>query len=150
MTVTILKEGSKGPEVTDLQYILKFRGGKGEFDPGSVDGTFGAKTKAMVIKFQQSKKLSADGIVGQKTWQAIDFPWPGTIGEFLKEGSKGEPVKKLQQALKNKEFDPGSADGVFGAKTKAAVIKYQTASKEKSSNTEGVVGPLLWGSLIGD
>lgn len=150
MTVTILKEGSKGPEVTDLQYILKFRGGKGEFDPGSVDGIFGAKTKAMVIKFQQSQKLSADGIVGQKTWQATGFPWPGAIGEFLKEGSKGEPVKKLQQALKNKGFDPGSADGVFGAKTKAAVIKYQTAGKEKSSNTEGVVGPLFWGSLIGD
>ena len=150
MTVTILKEGSKGPEVTDLQYILKLRGGKGEFDPGAVDGIFGAKTKAMVIKFQQSKKLSADGIVGEKTWQATDFPWPGAIGEFLKEGSKGEPVKKLQQALKNNGFDPGSADGVFGAKTKAAVIKYQTASKEKSSNTEGVVGPLLWGGLIGD
>ena len=150
MTVTILKEGSKGPEVTDLQYILKFRGGKGEFDPGSVDGIFGAKTKAMVIKFQKSKDLSADGIVGQKTWQTIDFPWPGTIGEFLKEGSKGEPVKKLQQALKNKGFDPGSTDGVFGTKTKATVIKYQTAGKDRSTNIEGVVGPLLWGGLIGD
>jgi peptidoglycan hydrolase-like protein with peptidoglycan-binding domain len=150
MAVTILKEGSKGPEVTDLQYILKLRGGKGEFDPGSVDGIFGAKTKAMVIKFQKAKGLSADGVVGQKTWQAIDFPWPGTIGEFLKEGSKGEPVKKLQQALKDKALDPGSADGNFGAKTKAAVIKYQTTGKDRSTNTVGVVGPLLWGSLIGD
>lgn len=150
MSVTILKEGSKGPEVTDLQYILKFRGGKGEFDPGKVDGIFGAKTKAAVIKFQQSKKLTADGIVGSKTWKATDFPWPNSPGEFLREGDKGDEVKQLQQALKSKAFDPGAVDGNFGAKTKAAVIKYQTPGAEKSTNTEGVVGPLIWGSLLAD
>ncbi|MEW6491290.1 MAG: peptidoglycan-binding protein [Cyanobacteriota bacterium] len=150
MSVTILQESSQGPEVTDLQYILKLRGGKGEFDPGSVDGIFGSKTKAAVIKFQKAQGLSADGIVGTKTWKATGFPWPKSPGDFLREGDTGEAVKQLQQTLKNKGFDPGSVDGVFGAKTKAAVIKYQTSGKESNSNTQGVVGPLLWGGLIGD
>ncbi len=148
MSVPTLQEGSQGPEVTDLQYILKFRGGKGEFDPGSTDGMFGAKTKAAVIKFQKSKNLKADGIVGAKTWQAIDANWYKFPGDFLREGSKGDAVKQLQQGLKTKGFDVGTADGVFGGKTKAAVIKYLTAGKDRSTNAEGVVGPLGWGSII--
>jgi peptidoglycan hydrolase-like protein with peptidoglycan-binding domain len=34
-------------------------------------------------------------------------------------------IRKLQHALKNRGYDPGPADNVFGAQTKAALIKYQ-------------------------
>jgi peptidoglycan hydrolase-like protein with peptidoglycan-binding domain len=148
MSVPILQEGSKGAEVTDLQYILKFRGGEGEFDPGAVDGFFGPKTKAAVIKFQKSKNLTPDGIVGPKTWQAIDPDWFKFPGDFLQEGSKGDAVKQVQQGLNNKGFNAGTVDGIFGAKTKAAVIKYLTSGTDRSTNTQGVVGPLGWGAII--
>lgn len=43
-------------------------------------------------------------------------------------GDKSNDVKILQAALKRKGFDPGSSDGEFGSKTKAAVSKAQKAA----------------------
>src|SRR5947207_10084097 len=63
----ILKQGSSGPDVKDLQQKLKDIG----FDPNGVDGSFGPGTKAAVIAFQQSKGLQADGIAGPATMPAL-------------------------------------------------------------------------------
>ena len=49
--------------------------------------------------------------------------------ETMKKGSKGEDVKKLQEALKARGFNPGSADGVFGDATLSALISFQKSSK---------------------
>jgi putative chitinase len=65
--MNILKEGSTGDEVLQLQSKLKALG----FDPGTVDGDFGPKTTAAVIAFQTSKGLSADGVVGRQTLDAL-------------------------------------------------------------------------------
>jgi peptidoglycan hydrolase-like protein with peptidoglycan-binding domain len=46
-SVVFLQEGSTGPEVTDLQYILRFR----NFTANAPDGQFGPVTKAAVIRF---------------------------------------------------------------------------------------------------
>ncbi|HEY8204359.1 MAG TPA: peptidoglycan-binding protein [Pyrinomonadaceae bacterium] len=62
-----LKQGSSGPDVKDLQQKLKALG----FDPKGVDGNFGPGTKAVVIAFQQSKGLQADGIAGPATMAAL-------------------------------------------------------------------------------
>jgi peptidoglycan hydrolase-like protein with peptidoglycan-binding domain len=56
----VLKQGSSGPDVQDLQQKLKALG----FDPNGVDGNFGFGTKKAVIAFQQSKGLQADGVAG--------------------------------------------------------------------------------------
>jgi peptidoglycan hydrolase-like protein with peptidoglycan-binding domain len=48
--------------LTDL-HRLKVKG----FDPGPVDGVFGAQTEAAVTAFHRAKWLPADGIVGPKT-----------------------------------------------------------------------------------
>jgi peptidoglycan hydrolase-like protein with peptidoglycan-binding domain len=57
----LLKKGSKGEEVKELQKAL----GVG------ADGIFGAGTEAVVKKFQEDNGLDADGMVGNKTWEAI-------------------------------------------------------------------------------
>ena len=43
---------------------------------GTVDGIFGGETKSAIKKYQRSKTLSDDGIVGQNTMQALDTDLP--------------------------------------------------------------------------
>jgi putative chitinase len=65
--MAVLRQGSSGPDVQDLQQKLKDLG----FDPNGVDGNFGPGTKVAVIAFQQSKGLSADGVAGPTTLAAL-------------------------------------------------------------------------------
>ena len=55
----------------------------------------------------------------------------------LKQGSKGELVKTMQQRLIKWGYLSGTADGIFGAKTKAAVISFQ---KRNGLVADGIVG----------
>jgi peptidoglycan hydrolase-like protein with peptidoglycan-binding domain len=64
-----LKEGAKNTQVKQLQERLQQLG----FKPGTPDGVFGPGTKAAVIAFQKSKGLTADGIVGEKTWRTLNL-----------------------------------------------------------------------------
>jgi len=67
-----LREGDRGGSVRVLQYMLAILA---QFDnsqpPVSVDGDFGPSTDNAVRQFQQNNGLSADGIVGERTWEAI-------------------------------------------------------------------------------
>jgi hypothetical protein len=69
-----LKQGSSGPDVTNLQQKLKDLG----FDPNGVDGNFGPGTTKAVIAFQQSKGLGADGKAGPNTLAALELGGSGT------------------------------------------------------------------------
>jgi hypothetical protein len=62
-----LKPGDTGEQVKILQGALKTLG----FDPGKADGDYGPSTQAAVEKFQLSKQLAEDGIVGQQTLAAL-------------------------------------------------------------------------------
>lgn len=55
----------------------------------------------------------------------------------LKQGARGEQVKAVQQKLIKWGYLKGSADGIFGAKTKAAVIAFQ---KKNGLAADGIVG----------
>ena len=63
-------------------------------------------------------------------------------------GSRGDEVKKMQQALISAGYDVGSsgADGIYGANTKAAVQKYQ---QDKGLSVDGIAGNQTLGSLYG-
>lgn len=63
----VLKQGSKGSEVKEMQRRLKLWG----YYNGAVDGVFGAATKKAVIAFQKKNGLTADGIVGKATYKAL-------------------------------------------------------------------------------
>lgn len=41
------------------------------FDPGPIDGRLGKKTRTAVKAFQRKNGLTADGVVGEKTWSAL-------------------------------------------------------------------------------
>jgi len=59
-----LQKGSTDPAVRDLQEALKALG----YDPGPIDGQFGATTETAVKAFQQARGITADGLVGKVTW----------------------------------------------------------------------------------
>jgi len=63
----VLKQGSTGTTVKQIQQKLKNWG----YYTGSVDGIFGSGTKKAVVYFQTKNGLTADGIVGTKTLQAL-------------------------------------------------------------------------------
>ncbi len=69
----ILKIGSRGAEVSELQAALKLLG----YFTGTVDGIYGESTAIAVSRFQQSSSLTADGITGSATWARL-FPSPST------------------------------------------------------------------------
>lgn len=58
---------ASGVSVSDVQRAL-IRAG---FDPGPVDGKAGKKTKAAIKEFQRRNGLTADGIVGERTWALL-------------------------------------------------------------------------------
>jgi hypothetical protein len=55
----------------------------------------------------------------------------------LRKGSRGDDVKKLQEALNALGYDCGAADGIFGVKTEAAVRKFQ---QENVLPEDGIAG----------
>ena len=64
---------------------------------------------------------------------------------MLYRGCTGDAVKTLQEKLNAKGFDSGNVDGIFGSKTKAAVLAFQKAN---GLAADGIVGPLTWGKLV--
>lgn len=102
--MSLLKKGSKGPDVVKLQEKLKELG----FSPGAADGKFGNGTQAAVIAFQKSEGLLADGIAGPKTITAMglgivtDTPPSATSGMTVAIASKmfpGVPQKNIKDNL---------------------------------------------------
>lgn len=69
-----IKVGSSGTTVKTIQTKLKRWG----YYTGSVDGIFGAKTKAAVQYFQRKNGLTADGIVGNATAKAMGISLSAT------------------------------------------------------------------------
>ena len=63
---------------------------------------------------------------------------------MLYRGCTGDAVKTLQEKLNAKGFHSGNVDGIFGAKTYAAVTAFQKAN---SLGVDGIVGKLTWAKL---
>ena len=68
-----LRRGMNGDAVRTLQQQLKNRG----FYNGSIDGDYGAGTEAAVMAFQSANGLTADGVAGTATMNAL---YAGTGG----------------------------------------------------------------------
>lgn len=64
-----IRKGSRGNEVLTLQKALTKAT---NYFKGAIDGIFGIVTETSVMKFQKEKGLVIDGIVGPKTWAALE------------------------------------------------------------------------------
>lgn len=134
-----IKQGSKGAAVNKAQTALIQRG----YDAGNFDGLFGNQTKKAVIAYQTDRRtdtvapLTADGIIGPKTWARLDPP-------TIKSGAKGGTVKLLQELLGPYGFVV-DVDGKFGAKTEQALKDFQTWYG--TLTVDGIAGPMVWIAL---
>ena len=79
----LVQNGDSGERVKTVQYLLRARGYS-----LTVDGAFGPGTQSVVQSFQSSRGLTADGIVGAQTWEALI--------QTVQVGSSGDAVRAVQ------------------------------------------------------
>jgi peptidoglycan hydrolase-like protein with peptidoglycan-binding domain len=82
-----LEYASKGPYVQEAQ--MKLNALVPQQPLLLVDGVYSSKTTARVKQFQASRALVADGIVGAKTWNALDTAAPAATSG----APSGQPPK---------------------------------------------------------
>ena len=111
--MAILKTGSKGAQVVNLQKKLKDLG----LYSGATDGKFGPATKAAVIAFQKSKKLKGDGIAGPRTMAALEAATKGPATET------GKPATSDTGATKTTTATPGTPKLLTEADFQAAAAQ---------------------------
>jgi hypothetical protein len=96
----VLKKGSRGQEVKDLQEYLDL----------SADGIFGSGTEAAVKAWQTKNGLTADGIVGPKTWDAMGLATTDNTEKFYTTSTGLEieqyflPAGEYKSGPTNKEY----------------------------------------------
>ncbi|AUH43819.1 glycoside hydrolase domain-containing protein [Streptomyces sp. CMB-StM0423] len=134
-----IRSGSTGALVDAAQCLLKAAG----HDPGGATptGTFDAGTVTATKAFQTARGLTADGVIGPRTWTALLAR--GTT-PTLQNGSTGDAVTRLQRALTAALGRTVGIDGIFGPGTQTAVRDYQTS---RGLGVDGIVGPATWGAL---
>lgn len=132
-----------GHPVATVEYLLRARG-----QHLDADGDFGPTTEGAVRAFQHAKGLTADGIVGPKTWPALTMT--------VRSGDSGEAVKGVQQEANDRQL-AGHAigltiDGEFGPMTEEFVRGLQQALRHlfpaDDISVDGVVGPITWRALV--
>lgn len=162
----VLKKGSKGVYVLELQFLLNYISIYYTTVPSVIqDSVFDVKTEQSVIEFQKTFNLiPPDGIVGPATWNKlytvykdirddVDVPIiiaPPFPGINLKIGSKGSDVLLMQSYLNNinsvyKLSPLIVADGNFGQKTKDAVVSFQVAA---NLSADGIIGKGTWDRIV--
>ena len=98
---------------------------------GSLSGRrWDAGIKIPGISYDDAVKLPASKVAGPKA---------GTIYYAGADGMNKAKIVEIQKALTAKGFNPGPSDGIFSAKTTAAVISFQAAS---GLIVDGEVGPM--------
>ena len=75
-TYSTVRKGDTGSDVRTLQTMLNAVSNAGL----TVDGIFGSGTETAVKNFQKANSLTADGIVGAKTWAALEAKYTSSSG----------------------------------------------------------------------
>lgn len=162
----VLGEGDSGINVRLVQYYLRFIALFDEsVPPIRVDGMFGAETAAALRSFQRQYALTPDGIVGEDTWfklidvydsllrsipeEALEGMAQPFQNRILRLGSEGEDVAWLQEYLDTistvyTEIPALTADGVFGVRTRDAVLAFQRLFGLEQT---GYVGGGTWAEI---
>ena len=129
--------GIKGTPVKVIQTYLKKLG----YLSANPDGSFGSLTEAAVKLFQSDNDFPETGVADIQTLSALfnrNTKNRSYYVRTLKYGDRGNDVKKLQIMLLMLGYLTATPDGIYGAKTEAAVIAFQAFNGLE--NPDGKVG----------
>jgi N-acetylmuramoyl-L-alanine amidase len=135
----VLKQGSKNDEVKEVQRRLKQWG----YYQGNIDGVFGAGTKKAVIAFQKKNGLTADGVVGAKTFKALGMT--GSYNSLV--GQSGTTVTGGMNGFSSSEvyllartiYAEGRGEPYTGQVAIGAVVLNRVRSSQFPNTITGVV-----------
>ena len=117
------------------------------FYKGPIDGIAGPMTRRATRRFQRSKGLDPDGIVGRRTRAAFGrFGRPLFGSRLLQRGKVGFDVSVLQFLLARRGLSPPSLDGDFGPVTERLVRRFQRGA---GLSADGIVGRQTRRALTG-
>lgn len=140
LALLLIHSGDTGPAVTEVRKVLVSLGLLSENSSG--DGVYDRATDLAVRAFQQDRGLTVDGVVGAETYRAISSArW--RLGDRLLTFTAARPmvgddVSVLQERLLELGYDSGRPDGVFGARTAAALRGLQ---RDYGLRVDGSCGP---------
>ncbi len=144
LPAAVLRQGSKGSEVKEVQRRLKQWG----YYSGAVDGVFGAGTKQAVIAFQKKNGLTADGVVGRSTYKALGMndsynALGGSSGGSGNSGSSGGSGSSYTSSdlylLAKCIYAEGRGESYTGQVAIGAVIMNRVRSSKFPNTIAGVV-----------
>lgn len=133
LSVATLRQGSQGEQVKEVQRRLKQWG----YYNGSVDGVFGAATRAAVVAFQKKNGLKADGIVGNATFQALGIKENG--GSAMQTGGMNGFSSSEIYLLAKTIHAEGRGEPYTGQVAIGAVILNRVKDKAFPNTISGVV-----------
>ena len=123
------------PQIAGLQVALSAQ----RYYPGAIDAIPGTATVSAVRSFQRRHGLPPTGSAGQATQSALGKLGRPLFGvRTIKPGMAGWDVSVLQFLLTLNGFGVGTLDGLFGPRTRAAVVAFQ---RQSQLVPDSVVGP---------
>ncbi len=135
---SILRRGSVGPQVRELQAALNFHI-RAPAKPLEPDGKFGPATDARVREFQRRARIQVDGNVGSQTMGALNRKVAGVVAaQVTPHRSLAARPGVSPLVMLNRIFPPSFTSGQrlnFGEGTAADVpVKPSTAQAQAASS----------------
>lgn len=133
-----MRVGDTQAAVRDLHMHL-YRVGSLPLLPEDIE-SYDDGTAAAVVRFQQSRRLRADGICDRATWDALiesNYHLGDRLLYLQKPMVRGDDVEDLQRRLGMMGFNAGRVDGIFGPDTQRALSDFQ---RNAGLTVDGICG----------
>jgi peptidoglycan hydrolase-like protein with peptidoglycan-binding domain len=109
------------PEIIrKVQETLNARG----YKAGAPNGKLGETTRNALRAFQKSENIAASGRLNSRTLSALGIA-EGAASAGSTAPASRDAIREVQRKLAERGYRPGSADGIMGRATRAALMEFQ-------------------------